>query len=79
MARFVLAIVVALWVCVIALVAAQNGAPVSLRFLGFQSIQIPLGVLLAFCVAIGIVGMVTLLPLWSSTTGRSLRDHEDFE
>lgn len=78
MARLVATVIAAFWVCAIALIAAQNGSPVSLQFLGFESIRIPFGILLAFCVATGMVSTALVLPLFA-TAGKSLRDREDFE
>ena len=41
--------VLACWVVAIAVLAVQNAEPVSLKFLTFESIQIPFGLVLAFC------------------------------
>lgn len=79
MVRLLTALIVAFWVCTIALIAAQNGTRVSLQFLGTQTIAIPLGIMLAFAVAIGIVGAAVALPLLRSGRASSLRDREDFE
>lgn len=79
MVRFLTTLIVAFWVCVIALIAAQNGTRVSLQFLGMQTIAIPLGITLAFSVAIGMVGAALVLPLLRSRSAPSLRDREDFE
>lgn len=79
MARLLTALIVAFWVCTIALIAAQNGTRVSLQFLGMQTIAIPLGIVLAFAAAIGMVGAAVVLPLLRSSGAPSLRDREDFE
>jgi uncharacterized integral membrane protein len=80
MAKLLTALILAVWVCVIALLSAQNGNPVSLYFFNFQSIQIPLGITLAFSAAAGMVGMAIVLPLLRSRSiAPSLRDREDFE
>ena len=39
----------------IAIFSIQNIQPVSLQFFDFQSIQLPVGVLLAFCLGIGMI------------------------
>jgi hypothetical protein len=44
-------------------IAVQNATPVSIRFITLQSIEIPFGVLLAFCAAGGMVGAALLLVL----------------
>lgn len=79
MAQFLATLILAFWVCTIALIAAQNGARVSLQFLGMQTIEIPFGLMLAFCVAIGMVGTALVLPLLRSKQTAPLRDREDFE
>lgn len=70
MVRLLFAIVPALWVVVIAIVAVQNATPVSLRLLTLQSIEIPFGLLLAFGVAAGMVGMAVLLVLGANPLKR---------
>jgi uncharacterized integral membrane protein len=63
MAKILIPLLTAIWVGVIALVAIQNAAPIAFQFLGFQSIQIPLGLVLAFSVVLGMTGTALLLPL----------------
>ncbi|MBW4631675.1 MAG: LapA family protein [Iphinoe sp. HA4291-MV1] len=64
-ANLLISIVIALWVVGVAILSVQNVEPVSLRFLSFQSIQIPVGLVLAFCAGVGIIGIALLQPLWS--------------
>ncbi|MBD2233812.1 lipopolysaccharide assembly protein LapA domain-containing protein [Phormidium tenue] len=61
MIRLVLALVPAVWVIAIAIIAVQNATPVSFRLLNLQSIEIPFGVLLAFCVAAGMLAAALVL------------------
>jgi uncharacterized integral membrane protein len=68
MTNFLTALFFAFWVCAIALISVQNATPISLRFLSFQSVPVPLGVVLAGCAALGMTGMAIALP-----TRRSLR------
>lgn len=78
MSKLLTSLILAFWVCTIALIAAQNGTRVSLQFLGLQSIQMPLGIVLALGTAAGMVGMAVVLPLFQ--LGSSFRqDREDFE
>ncbi len=73
--------VLACWVVAIAVLAVQNAQPVSLKFLTFQSIQIPFGLVLAFCAAVGIIGMALLQPLLdidSSGARNSTSDDAEF-
>lgn len=55
MIRVLVALVPALWVVAIAIIAVQNATPVSFQLLTLQSIEIPFGVLLAFCAAAGML------------------------
>lgn len=68
-ANFVSSLILAIWVSAIAIFSIQNIQPVSVKFFVWQSIQIPVGVLLAICAGIGIV-LGSLLPLlWQRKTG----------
>lgn len=49
------ALIVSAWVVAIALISIQNVTPVSLRFLIFRTVEIPFGLVLAFCAAGGMV------------------------
>jgi uncharacterized integral membrane protein len=64
-ANLLISLVVAIWIVAIAIVSVQNATPISLKFFTFQSIQIPFGLVLAFSVGLGIIGMALLQPLWS--------------
>ncbi|MEM6613381.1 MAG: lipopolysaccharide assembly protein LapA domain-containing protein [Cyanobacteria bacterium P01_C01_bin.72] len=55
-------LILALLLVAIAIFSIQNIQEVSLQFLTFQSINIPVGVLLAFCSAVGMV-LGALLPI----------------
>jgi uncharacterized integral membrane protein len=61
--NLVASVVVAVWIGAIAILAIQNFAPVSLRFLAFQSIQIPVGLVVAFGVGLGLIGGAIVQPL----------------
>ena len=63
-ANFISSLIVAAWVSAIALLAIQNIQAVSLKFLVWQSIQFPIGVLLAFCAAVGFVAGSLIPVLW---------------
>ncbi len=76
LANFLILLIIAIWVVAIALISVQNATPVSLRFLGFQSIQIPLGLTLAFSVAIGLLGTAFLQPLWGLGESQSRVDED---
>jgi uncharacterized integral membrane protein len=61
MMKFAFAVIPAVWVVAIAIIAVQNATPVSIRLFNLQSIEIPLGVLLAFCAAGGMLGTALVL------------------
>jgi uncharacterized integral membrane protein len=80
-ANLLISVVVAVWVMAIALLSVQNATLVRLKFLSLQSIQIPVGLVLAFCVCVGLIGITLLQPLWGlGDSGRgSSRLDEDAE
>ncbi|NEQ36019.1 MAG: DUF1049 domain-containing protein [Okeania sp. SIO3I5] len=55
-------IMLALWISGMAILSVQNATPISLKFLGFQSIQIPIGVILSLSVSVGLIISSILLP-----------------
>ena len=65
--------VVALWMGTIAILVIQNFAPVSLKFLSWQSIEIPIGLVLAFSTGLGLVSAALVQPVLSRSGG----DNED--
>lgn len=65
LANLLTSLVVACWVVAIAILSVQNAEPVSLRFLTFESIQLPVGLVLAFSAGLGIIGVALTQPLWS--------------
>jgi len=73
MAKLLLPLIIAAWVSAIAILAVQNAAPVSLRFLTLTSIQMPFGVVLAFSAAIGMLATSIAGPLWQRLGKRKKR------
>ncbi|MBD1825532.1 DUF1049 domain-containing protein [Cyanobacteria bacterium FACHB-DQ100] len=65
-ATLITACIIALWIGAIALVAIQNAAPIALKFLAFQTIELPFGLVIAFSVILGILGAAILQPLLGS-------------
>lgn len=61
MQKLLLVVIPAVWVVAIAILSVQNATPVTIQFLGWQSIELPFGVVLGFCVAGGM--LVTALGL----------------
>lgn len=60
--NLVVSTMTAVWVSAIALISVQNATPVSLRFLTFRSVRVPVGLLLGFSASAGMVGTALLLP-----------------
>lgn len=69
-ATLITASIVAVWVGAIALIAIQNAVPIALRFLAFQSIEIPFGLVIAFSVVFGILGAAIVQPLLGLLPGQ---------
>lgn len=69
-ATLITACILAVWIGAIALIAVQNAAPVSLRFLVFQTIEFPFGIILAFSVMLGILGTAIVQPLFGGSTSQ---------
>ncbi len=81
LANLVISLVVAIWVVAIAIISVQNATPVSLKFFTFESIQIPVGLVLAFSAGVGIISIALLQPLWglSGSPQRNSRSQDDAE
>lgn len=74
-------IILAIWAGAIAILAVQNATSVSLKFFTFESIQMPVGVVLAFSAGVGAIGGA-IAPLFWSRGNRHLQSEyaeEDFE
>lgn len=55
MANLISSLIMAGWIGAIAIFSIQNIQPVSLQLFSLQSIELPVGVMLAFCLGIGIM------------------------
>jgi len=75
-ANLLTSIIVAGWISAIAILSIQNFTPVSLKFLSFETIQIPVGIVLAFSVAVGVIGGAIAPILWQ-LAGRQREYEED--
>lgn len=79
LANLLTSVVVAIWVVAIAVLSVQNATPVSLKFFNFTSIQLPVGLVLAFSAGVGIIGIALIQPLWiASPQQGNDSDDEDF-
>lgn len=65
-----ISLIAAMWVGAIAILSVQNFTPVTLSLLAFQSVEIPLGLVLAFSVGVGMVGMAIIQLVLASSLQR---------
>lgn len=70
-------VLLAAWIAIAAIVAVQNFSPVSFRLFQWQSIQMPVGLVLAFSAGIGAIGTALVLPLATSTDNSEDFDDDD--
>ncbi len=70
--NLIISAIVAVWVVTIALLSVQNASLVNLKFLFWQSIDLPWGLVLAVVVGIGLIigGCLPLLATGSATNRR---------
>ncbi len=73
---FFAATLLAFWVGAIAILSVQNFSPVRLRFLNLQLFEIPIGLVLAFSVGLGLIGMAVLQPLLSLSRGDDIGEED---
>lgn len=80
LASLISAIVMAGWIVAIAILALKNEnlQPVSLRFLTFQSINLPFFLVLAVSAALGMILIALIQPLWS-IGGSQRRSQDDLD
>ena len=57
MINLLICLILSSWVAAIAILSVQNATAVSVEFLLFKSIQMPLGIVLAFSVAVGLLSV----------------------
>jgi multidrug transporter EmrE-like cation transporter len=56
LSTFLISVMVAAWIAAAAILSVQNFIPVSLKFFTIQLIEIPVGLVLAFSVGVGMIG-----------------------
>lgn len=79
LAHILTSLVLATWIVAIAILSLKNVTPVSLKFLTFQSIELPFFLVLAFSASVGMIGMALTQPLWSlagSSEGNSQSEND---
>ena len=68
MVKFLVVVILAVLVMAIAILSAQNGTPVSIAFLNGETTPLPLGLLMAFALGVGMIGTAILLSLFGPKT-----------
>ncbi len=58
-------LIIALWIVLISVMSIQNVADVTLHFLSFESIKIPIGVVMALSLSVGIIVQPLLISILS--------------
>ncbi|MEG4998851.1 LapA family protein [Microcoleus sp. B4-D4] len=66
---------VAILASAIGIISVQNAAPVSLNFIFFKSIQMPVGLVLATSISAGLIGGALLQPLWNLSESQGSRSN----
>lgn len=64
---------VAILASAIGIISVQNAASVSLNFMFFKSIQVPVGLVLAMSVSAGLIVAALLQPLWNISDSQNSR------
>ncbi|MEL6778737.1 MAG: LapA family protein [Cyanobacteria bacterium J06597_16] len=64
MVKFLVTIIPALLTVAIAILSVQNATLVSIDFLSATTVALPIGVWLAFCLGLGMIGTALLLSLF---------------
>ncbi len=64
---------VAILASAIGIISVQNSAPVSLNFIFFKSIQVPVGLVLAMSMSAGLIVAALLQPLWNISSSQNSR------
>ncbi len=77
-ANLLTSLILAGWIAAIGILSIQNITSVSLKFLGVETIQIPVGVVLAFSVGVGAIGGAIAPLLWQ-LAGRQRQQYELYE
>ena len=63
-ANLITALILTSWIVTIAILSVQNYTLVSLKFLNVESVKIPIGILLAFSVGVGIMAGAIVPLFW---------------
>lgn len=76
-ANLLVSSILTVWIVAIAIFSVQNYTSVSLKFLGWESIKLPVGVVLTFSAGIGVIGGALAIPLFKPLNRQP--NNTDFE
>jgi uncharacterized integral membrane protein len=76
-ANLLTSLILAAWVSAIAILSIQNITAVSLKLLTFESIQLPLGIVLAFSAGVGAIGGAIAPLVWQLSEGQREQYNDD--
>ena len=76
-ANLLTSLTLAAWIGAIAILSIQNITPISLKFLGFETIQLPMGIVLAFSVGVGAIAAAIAPVLWQLAGGQREQYYEE--
>ena len=77
--NFIASLILTISVIGVAIFSVQNATLVSLKFLGYESIQLPVGVILAFSAGIGAIAGAVVIPiLINLNSQRNIPPDDDF-
>jgi len=77
-ATLITSLIITVWIGAIALISVQNATPISLRFLSFQLVEMPFGLILAFSAGLGVTGAAIAQPLSGFSNSQPDDDGDDF-
>lgn len=63
---FFTSLIIAGWIGAIAILSVQNYSSITLRFFQYESFPMPLGLVLSFSIALGVIGTAIFQPLLSA-------------
>ncbi len=71
MVKLLVAVVPAVLMVAIAILSVQNATPLSIKFFNAETVALPVGIWLAFAIAVGMAGTALLMSLFGG--GKKLK------
>lgn len=76
--HLLLSLLFSLGIAIAAILSVQNATAVSIHFLAWRSVPIPVGIVLAFATGVGVLAGAIAVPLWPKRLSRRRR-YPEFE